>query len=191
EAVLENLRRPMPQRPGIAARQGTIFHSWVEEYFGSSGMLDFDETFDDDATADELDLPTLKENFLASDWAQRTPWALEYPLETPVEGVTVRGRIDAIFRSVDESGQETWQLVDWKTGRQPSAKDKRARAVQLALYRIGFARLHKIPLERVTASFFYAASGSEVPVEHLATEQEIARYLKRARDVGGKLYGSA
>lgn len=182
EVVIDNLQRPMPQRPGIAARQGTLFHTWVEEHYGQSAMLDVgEEDFADDDTAEELDLPTLRENFLASRWADEVPWAIEYPLETPVEGVTVRGRVDAIFRTTDTDGTEKWELVDWKTGRVPSKKELKSRALQLGLYRIGFARLHKIEPANISASFFYATEGKEVRIEELATEEKIAGVLKKAR----------
>ncbi len=53
-AVLTQLRRPVPPRePGISARKGTAFHAWVEEYFGTTGMLDLDEAPGSDSHIDE------------------------------------------------------------------------------------------------------------------------------------------
>ncbi|MDO4822037.1 MAG: ATP-dependent DNA helicase [Rothia sp. (in: high G+C Gram-positive bacteria)] len=186
QAVIDNIQRPMPQKPGIAARQGTIFHSWVEDHFGTSGMLDMDEDFDDDGTEEELNIPALRENFLASDWASREPWALEYPLETPLAGVTVRGRIDAIFTRVDGDGSTIWQLVDWKTGRPPrTKKELKERSVQLSLYRLGFARLQGVPEENVEAHFFYASTGESIEVTNFSTRAELEKAVERAAQLAG------
>ncbi|MFW0183670.1 UvrD-helicase domain-containing protein [Rothia sp. CCM 9417] len=185
EQVLAQIRRPMPQRPGIAARQGTLFHSWVEEHFGQTGMLDVDEDFDDDVADQELNLPQLQENFLGSEWADRTPWALEYPLETPLGAVTVRGRIDAVFTTVDEQGQTVWELVDWKTGRPPrTEKELKKRSVQLSLYRLGFARLQGIVPEQVRAYFFYASTGQTKEITRFSSLQELEKALARAEKLG-------
>ena len=37
DAVAEELRRPMPERPYRATRLGTLFHTWVEERYGTGG----------------------------------------------------------------------------------------------------------------------------------------------------------
>ncbi|MDN6332381.1 MAG: hypothetical protein L0J58_07550, partial [Micrococcaceae bacterium] len=41
--VLGQMRRPVPRRPGVAARKGTAFHAWIEDHYGSTGMLDLGE----------------------------------------------------------------------------------------------------------------------------------------------------
>ncbi|SIJ73800.1 ATP-dependent DNA helicase pcrA [Mycobacteroides abscessus subsp. abscessus] len=185
EAVVSNLIRPMPQRPGIAARQGSIFHAWVESHFEHSAMLDMgNEEFADDDIDDSLDLPQLRENFLASEWANLQPWAVEFPLETPVEGISVRGRVDAIYRHIDESGHMTWELVDWKTGRVPRASEMEAKSIQLALYRLAFARLNDIPVEDVFATFFYVGAAKTVRPQHLADEESLKRLIRRACKAG-------
>jgi len=62
-------------------------------------MLDLDdELYTDDETDTTLSLDALRKTFLASEWANRTIWRAEYPVETHVAGVSVRGRIDAVFR---------------------------------------------------------------------------------------------
>ncbi|WP_421082788.1 ATP-dependent helicase [Rothia nasimurium] len=183
--VIDNIRRPMPQRPSIAARQGTIFHSWVEDHYGTLGMLELAEDYDDGDADVELNLPELKENFLESSWAQREPWALEYPLETPIGGITIRGRIDAIFASHHDDGSTTYELVDWKTGKPPrNEKEFKARSVQLALYRIGFARLMDVPEERVKAFFFYASTGDTKEVDQPVSVDMMEKKLKRAEKLG-------
>lgn len=185
QQVVDNLRRPMPAKPGIAARQGTLFHSWVEEHFGTSSMLDFDEPFDDDSEDDELNLPALRENFLKSEWAEREPWALEYPLESPLGGITVRGRIDAIFTRTTEAGETIWQLVDWKTGKMPrTRKELKERAVQLSFYRLGFAQLKQVPEDHVEAYFFYAQDGKSIGVTDFSSRADLEKILRKAQALG-------
>ena len=58
-----------------------------------------------------------------------------------IGGRVVRGRMDAVFGD----GDDGWLVVDWKTGRRPSGAAARAAAVQLAAYRLAWARLRGIP----------------------------------------------
>lgn len=158
-AVLARLRRPVPREPGVSARKGTAFHAWVEEYYGTSGMLDLGEAPGSDDHIDAAyDLDAMVATFKASPWADRSPAFVEVPVETRVGDVVVRGRIDAVFR--DPDGR--WDLVDWKTGRRPSAGQLKTRAVQLAVYRLAWARLKGVPLEEVRAAFFYVADNQVV-----------------------------
>ena len=174
EEFVSTLRRPMPRRPGTAARAGTAFHSWVEDFFGDTAIFDLDELpGSDDYVDEDLDLPRLTETFRRSPWATLQPYAIELPVETPVGSLTVRGRIDAVFRTGDG-----WELVDWKTGRVPRGRDLRRKAGQLALYRLAFARLQDVPLERVSAAFYYVAADEVVRPHDLAGERELERIVE-------------
>ncbi|SCB82051.1 DNA helicase-2 / ATP-dependent DNA helicase PcrA [Pseudarthrobacter enclensis] len=177
EAVLARLRRPVPREPGMSARQGTAFHAWVEEYFGTSGMLDLGEAPGSDDHIDAAyDLDAMVAAFRASDWADRSPAHVEVPVETRVGDVVVRGRIDAVFRDADGR----WDLVDWKTGRRPSGARLRTRAVQLAVYRLAWARLKDVPLEDVRAAFFYVADNEVVRPHDLGTAKELEAIIAAA-----------
>jgi DNA helicase-2/ATP-dependent DNA helicase PcrA len=158
------LRRPLPARPNPYARRGTAFHAWLEQRFGSDRLLEPDElpgAADDDAAPDaELDL--LRERFLASDWADRTPVDVEVPFATVVGGTVVRGRIDAVFRTANRDGTETYEVVDWKTGAQPTGADAAAATVQLAAYRLAWAALAGVPVAQVRAGFHYVRDGVTV-----------------------------
>lgn len=148
------LRRPVPRAPAPLARRGTAFHAWLEERWGAPRLLDLDELpgSADEGGAPDLEIAALQEAFLGSDWAQRMPIEVEAPFELLVGGVLLRGRVDAVFTAVD-GGIE---VVDWKTGRPPSdAADESVKAVQLAAYRLAFARLHGLPLDLVGAAFHY------------------------------------
>ncbi|WP_432572499.1 ATP-dependent helicase [Kineococcus sp. SYSU DK005] len=170
DALALQLRRPVPLEPRPAARRGTAFHAWLEHRFTASPLLDpvdLPGAADEDA-ADDRELEALKRGFLASEWAGRDPVAVEVAVETPVAGVAVRGRIDAVFRSTGPDGRERWDVVDWKTGRPPVGAAARARDVQLAVYRLAWSRWRSVPLEDVSAAFFHPAAGTTVrPVDLL------------------------
>jgi DNA helicase-2/ATP-dependent DNA helicase PcrA len=169
KAFARDLRRPMPSPPALAARRGTAFHAWVEQHFLRAtfvDLLDLPGSADDDP-ADDEELPRMKQRFLASEWAGRRPEAIEIAIETTVAGMSVRGRIDAVF--LRPGGGFT--VVDWKTGGKPSGARAKARALQLASYRLAFARLRGLTLDQVDAAFYYAGTGETVFPELPEQEQ--------------------
>ncbi|MFY1704232.1 UvrD-helicase domain-containing protein [Micromonospora sp. WMMA1923] len=160
EALARTLRRPMPSAPNPYARRGTAFHTWLEQRFGADRLLDLDElpgAADAEAAPDEA-LVELQERFLASEWADRVPIEVEVPFATVVAGVVVRGRMDAVFAR--PGGR--FDVVDWKTGRQPTGDDAQAAAVQLAVYRLAWAELAGVPVEQVGAAFHHVRDGVTV-----------------------------
>ncbi|MBT2596834.1 ATP-dependent DNA helicase [Arthrobacter sp. ISL-72] len=169
-SVLARLRRPVPREPGMSARKGTAFHAWVEEYFGTAGMLDLDEASGSDNHIDEAyGLDSMVETFRSSEWAHREPAFVEVPVETRIGDVVVRGRIDAVFRDADGG----WDLVDWKTGRRPAGGQLKVKAVQLAVYRLAWARLKGVPLHSVRAAFYYVGENQVVRPHDLGTAEEL------------------
>ncbi|MDQ0735577.1 ATP-dependent helicase [Arthrobacter agilis] len=182
-AVMQQLRRPLPRRPGSAARKGTAFHAWIEEFYGSSGMLDLGEyPGGADAYVDEtLGLKDMAAIFEQSEWALREPAAIEAPIETRIGSIVVRGRIDAVFRDADGG----WDLIDWKTGRPPAPDRRAAKAVQLAVYRLAWSRLKDVPLEKVRAAFFYVADNLVVRPHDLADAAELEEIIRAADAVAG------
>jgi DNA helicase-2/ATP-dependent DNA helicase PcrA len=155
--LARRLRRPMPAAPAPLARRGTAFHAWLEERFGTSRLIDLDELpgSGDAAAAPDAALAGLQGAFLASEWADRQPVDVEAPFETPLGPLTLRGRIDAIY----SDGAGGYEVIDWKTGPVPGAAELTATGVQLAAYRLGWARLMGVPVERVSAGFHHVAAG--------------------------------
>ncbi|WP_433782980.1 ATP-dependent helicase [Actinomycetospora sp. CA-101289] len=159
DALARRLRRPVPRAPDPRARRGTEFHAWLERWFSATELLEFDElpgAADEEAAdaadpAGAADATALRDRFTASRWATRTPVAVEVPFETEVAGTLVRGRIDAVF--ADPDGGAT--VVDWKTGGLPRDDALPALAVQLAAYRLAWASLSGLPVERVRAALHY------------------------------------
>jgi DNA helicase-2/ATP-dependent DNA helicase PcrA len=161
--AVDDLRRPMPERPYRQTRLGTLFHAWVEQRSGHVGAgigLDDDGLWDDDeigaSAADAADLQRLRECFERSEWANLRP--LE--VETEIDFVTTRldGRehvvickLDAVYRRGDR-----YEIVDWKTGRPPTTDaDRRARMLQLELYREAYHAKHDIDIDLIDVTLFY------------------------------------
>ncbi len=146
------LRRPLPFPPNPMARRGTAFHAWLERRFGSTRLIDHDELpgAADAGAAPNTELELLQAAFLASEWAARSPHDVEVPFETVLDGVGLRGRMDAVFADADGG----WTVVDWKTGAVPD-EATHAASVQLAAYRLAWSALSGAPLHRVRAAFHY------------------------------------
>jgi DNA helicase-2/ATP-dependent DNA helicase PcrA len=175
EAFAMNLRRPMPSAPAVAARQGTSFHAWIEEHYSRAAMVDVLDLpgSADEGASDDTDLDVMKQHFLASEWAERVPDEIELSIETIIDGIAVRGRIDAVFAR-DDGG---WTVVDWKTGARPTGRDARVRALQLGAYAVAFARLRSVDPGLVDAAFYYAADGVTVRPE-IPGEADLVELLR-------------
>ena len=168
-AAVEDLRRPMPERPYRQTRLGTLFHAWVEQRSGVVGAgvgIDDDALWHDDvddvgaSAADAAELQRLRDAFEASEWAALQP----VEVETEIDFVTRRldGRehvvickLDAVYRRGNRI-----EIVDWKTGRPPSSEaERRSRLLQLELYREAYHAKHGVPLDRIDVTLFYVGDG--------------------------------
>ncbi|MFZ2965010.1 MAG: ATP-dependent DNA helicase, partial [Rhodoglobus sp.] len=169
-ALASALRRPMPERPYRATQLGTLFHSWVEERYSGGDELDTlpTETDGDDLVPDEA-LETLKATFERSPWASRRPVDVECEIHLPFAGRIVICKIDAVYSEGDR-----FEIVDWKTGKAPSgAKDLEERQLQLALYRLAYARWKGIEPERIDAVFYFVADDQVIRPQRLFDEGEL------------------
>ncbi|MGV9301131.1 ATP-dependent helicase [Amycolatopsis sp. NPDC003676] len=157
DALAQRLRRPLPLPPNTFARRGTAFHSWLEQRFSGDRLLEIDDLpgAADVGEAPDTDFEALQEAFENSEWSDRVPVAVEVPFSADVEGITLRGRMDAVYADPDGG----WTVVDWKTGSVPSEERLPALAVQLGAYRLAWAALKKVPVERVRAAFHYVRPG--------------------------------
>ena len=133
----------------------------------------------EESAPSDADLVQLREHFAASPWAQRIPAAIETDLLTPVGGTIVRCRIDAVFPDHEHPGG--YIVVDWKTGRPPSsAEDLAVKEMQLALYRLAWARERQVPLEQVRAAFQYIGHDEPIYAGMLSEEQIEERLIAAA-----------
>jgi DNA helicase II / ATP-dependent DNA helicase PcrA len=171
ETFAADLARPMPRRPSSAARFGIRFHAWVEARFGQQLLLDPDDLPGraDSGIEDDADLQELIKRFEAGPFADRPPLAVEPSFALVLAGQVVRGRIDAVYTEGDG-----YLVVDWKTNRGRTADD-----LQLALYRLAWAELHDLPLDRVRAAFYYVRDGELVEPADLPDREAIEAILTR------------
>jgi DNA helicase-2/ATP-dependent DNA helicase PcrA len=165
------LRRPMPNVSNTFARRGTAFHQWVERYLQVATLFD-DEIFDPVSPTD-IPLEELKTKWLQSQWAHRIPVGVEFGFETLISGVVVKGRIDAIYSDTDGN----FEVIDWKTGREKSGDDLAQAAIQLALYRLAYAKLHKIDIARVSAGFHYINENVTIKPADLLDESQLSELI--------------
>ena len=150
----------------------------------------FEDAFEESESELEASVQRLWERFATSEWGsdewKDRIWAVEYPVETHIEGVSLRGRIDAVFRTEDEDG-ERWVLVDWKSGSRPKMATMQSRRFQLGLYRIAFSRIMGVDPERISTVFVYLGGKSVAEVwDHqirggLPTEAQLAKVIREAR----------
>nr|WP_246311613.1 ATP-dependent DNA helicase [Leifsonia naganoensis] len=179
ETVAATLRRPMPERPYRQTRLGTLFHRWVEERFGApaggADELDAAATELDDPAGELLEadrLAELQATFAASTWAGRRPEEVELEIHVTLAGQVVVCKLDAVYRSDD--GMHEYQIVDWKTGKAPrDAEDLERKQLQLALYRLAFARYSGVDPALIDAVFYFVADDQVVRPERLYEEEEL------------------
>ncbi len=124
---------PLPRRANPAATRGTEVHRQIELHQRGIVPLESDpETFYDRA-GDEAAAPNAYQTYLASRFANTTATLVEQPFNLDVGSRRVRGRIDAIY-----SGEEGWEVVDFKSG---VLSDDPSRVVQLQAYAVAVDRI--------------------------------------------------
>jgi DNA helicase-2/ATP-dependent DNA helicase PcrA len=171
-AFARELVRPLPRQPVAAARRGSRFHAWVEELFDHRALIGADDLPGaQDAELTDDDLSELREAFLRTPYGARRPFAIEESFELPLAGRIVRGRIDAVY----DLGGGRWEVVDWKTGQSPADE------LQLAVYRLAWARQRGVDPTAVDAAFLYVRTGEVVRPRPL-TEDELAGLLTAPDD---------
>jgi len=147
EALALAIRRPIPRSQDPYSRRGTQFHAWVEKQFSALTLFDDIDLDYFDPIEEDGKLEDLKKAWLSSEYAHRTPVAIEVPFESVVSGVLIRGRIDAVYET-----QDGYEVVDWKTG---SKQLGESAAIQLAMYRLAWSKLKSIDVSKVSAAFHY------------------------------------
>jgi len=173
-SVASSLRRPMPERPYKATQIGTLFHTWVEERYGLGGTseeLDASgfELDDGETVSGDAELVRLQDTFARSVWAGRKPIDVEREIHLPFDGRIVICKIDAVYADGDR-----FQVVDWKTGKAPKdAADLERKQLQLALYRLAYARWSGIAPELIDAVFYFVADDTVVTPDHIFDEAEL------------------
>lgn len=175
ERMARMLRRPMPHAPTFESRRGTEFHLWVENHLKRPALIDLDDDelgFEDELS--EMPLDEMQSKWLASEWSSKEIYDVEVPFDLAINDITISGRIDAIYREGN-----TWSVVDWKTGSVKSGEELAAAAVQLAVYRLAFAKLENISLADVSGAFYYVPTNTTIRPADLLDESELAELITR------------
>ncbi len=194
-----SLRRPLPRHTDVVARRGTTFHEWIESKYKAPKFFDdelesqyefeFGEELSDVAgfggfRGFDAELSKLQEKWNATSWTTRTPVDIEVGFETMLGGrggILIRGRIDAVYARLDKDGKEDggFEVIDWKTGREKSGDDLETAGIQLAMYRLAYAKLKNIPVEQISAAFYYVQSGNTVSPVNVMNEAELTALVAK------------
>ena len=190
-----DMRRPMPARPSSFSALGTVFHAWVERELhlasadpsaestagnevgvGEDAALagggdGADEALLTDGERERLE--RLRANFRAFVSEELTDYravAIEEAFSVEVGGVSVQGRIDAVFERVRGDGPR-YLVVDWKSGRPVTATTKPDKVAyfvtQLRLYRRAWAARTGVDASEVGAMVAFLAGPSHHTLESL------------------------
>jgi len=192
-----DVRRPMPVKPSSFSALGTVFHAWAERELhvagadpasvdadlsavvpGEDGALAGGDDGADEAllTRKERELlERLRENFRAfvsGELANYRAVAIEESFSVAVGGVSVQGRIDAVFERVSGNGPRFW-VIDWKSGQPVTRKTRPEKlayfATQLRLYRRAWAARMRVEEADVGAMVAFLAGPSHYTLEDLET----------------------
>lgn len=155
---LDDILRPLPQRPTAAQRLGTEVHAWIEElHRGLVGLAEEEALDEASLPPDQATVDLLQANFRRLGFEQRTPLELstgepatELPFTLKVGDTIIRGRIDAVYD--DDEG--TLEIVDFKTG-----ETQERTFGQLKLYAEALAALG-LATGEVKLTFAYLRSGN-------------------------------
>ena len=190
-----DMRRPMPTRPSSFSALGTVFHAWVErelhlasadpasEITAGADVVAGDDTAlasGDDGAEEALltdgerqRLERLRENFrafVAGELSDYRAVAIEEAFSVEVGGVSVQGRIDAVFERVRGDGPR-YLVVDWKSGRPVTATTKPDKVAyfvtQLRLYQRAWAARMGVDPAEVGAMVAFLAGPSHYTLENL------------------------
>jgi DNA helicase-2/ATP-dependent DNA helicase PcrA len=171
EEVAELYRRPVPREPFSATMAGTLFHTWVEErfqVFSPKEELDIKVEAVDDGNP-QLNIEELKAIFEKSRFASMEPADIECEIQVTIKSNTFICKIDAVFKTEDG-----FEIVDWKTGIAPTTpEDIAEKALQLALYRMAYAKFHGIEPDKIEVCLYYVNDNLEIKPELVKTEDEL------------------
>jgi len=94
---------------------------------------------------------------------------VEREIHLPFDGRVIICKIDAVYH-VDGR----YQVVDWKTGKAPKdADDLERRQLQLAIYRLAYARWAGIDESLIDACFYFVSDDRIIEPERIFDEEEL------------------
>ena len=172
---------PLPRRQAPAMRRGVKVHRLIEMH--GRGEMPLDELADDLYDVTEADLPAIDgpdpyEVYLQSRFAQVKPRFVEAPIDIGLDVGRVRGRVDAVY----EHGPGSWEIVDFKSGRN---KQSTSAIVQLEAYALAAAdgALSPTPPDEITVTFAYLGGGELEEVSISVDDHWIDEARQHLRDL--------
>jgi DNA helicase-2/ATP-dependent DNA helicase PcrA len=193
QAAARAMLRPLPRRPSRSARRGTAFHAWLEQRLEGGALLDLEDLTElaDLEDGDPADVPEgevtdaealarMREAFERSPYAHQVPIAVEEPVTTRIGPLAIRGVIDAVFPDPDT--EDGVVILDWKTGAPPTGARRRARALQLSVYRLAWHERTGVPLSRIRTVFFYVSAGKTDEVRRHPSRRALEHMLLTGED---------
>lgn len=181
EDFARSIRRPLPQKPSTATHIGSVFHGWAEQWCAKAASFDPNLEPETQVPSDELGEsadPTDVEGLSAADRSKlelmqdrareifgdrpKNVHSVEEAFAYSADGMTIRGRYDAIFQ---EDGR--WLIVDWKTGAPPTKQFQNqylpSYATQLEVYRRAFAQSRNLQPDEVEAELVFLGGEDTKP----------------------------
>lgn len=195
EEYARAVRRPLPPEPSDATQLGTIFHRWAEQWCATAAAFNPSDEPETQVPSDVLGESADPADIAGLDGHERARLetmqqrareifgdhpenveSVEEPFAYSADGITIRGRYDAIFRDGDH-----WLIVDWKTGAPPSkthqSKYLRSYATQLEVYRRALAQARQVPLDHVQAELVFLG-GKDNAGNRRVRAQDLQQYLE-------------
>ncbi|MDJ0663860.1 MAG: ATP-dependent DNA helicase [Acidimicrobiia bacterium] len=149
---------PLPRRQAPAMRRGVKVHRLIELH--GRGEMPLDELADDlyDVTAGDEPTPGGPDPYqvyLDSRFAHSKPRYVEAPIDIGLGSGRIRGRVDAVY----ESEPGSWEIVDFKSGRNGANP---AAIVQLEAYAVAAAdgALSSETPDAIAVTFAYLGGGN-------------------------------
>jgi putative RecB family exonuclease len=172
--------RPAPSRAGARAAStlGAVVHLALRAFYalpepertpgaGAALVARYwsNEGFRDPAHAADYRLRAGEwvADYAAGAGAGATPVALERWVSAATPRIVVEGRVDRIDRRPGPDGRDELVVVDYKTGREPTADDA-LRSSALALYALAVRHTMRLPCSRV--ELHHVPSGEVVAAAH-------------------------
>ncbi|MDO5728215.1 MAG: ATP-dependent DNA helicase [Actinomycetaceae bacterium] len=189
-----NVRRPVPHEPSDAALLGSAFHRWAESWCRLAASFA-------EETEPATQAPVDAVGEMASEYAvepltdhQRQKLnqfkavaielygerpdniiAVEKPFSLSLDGLTVRGRMDAVAL---RDGR--FCVIDWKTGRPPTPEHAGHAwdyAVQLEIYRRALAAEKNLPLDDIDAELVFLGGRGFTSQQRRVTIETVQQIL--------------
>ncbi|MBZ8176902.1 UvrD-helicase domain-containing protein [Corynebacterium sp. 3HC-13] len=176
EWFARRLLRPVPFKPQSFAKRGTQFHQWIENFFGSTALIDETELPGADELIDGSTFPELRDAFIHSRWASLQPAYVEQAFDLYLGQHIIHGRMDAVFHNSDGS----WTIVDWKTGHIPQGDEMKSASIQLAVYKLAWEEICQRRGEKnpdVSAIFHYVKPNRSIEPDRLYSRSDLERML--------------